>query len=324
MKGIGGFLGLEHTGREDDPYHCAPALTTGRACFRLILQTVRPRRVHIPFYTCDALLGPLDRLGIEFDFYGIDRGLEPEIDPEKPGPDEMLVVVNYFGLKGDYVRGLAESLGPAVVVDDSQAFFRRGAHFSWSFNSVRKFFGVPDGAYLYGFGDDPVPVSGVACYGVDYLQRGAYGSDARAYRQFREHESLLSDQLLAMSEWTSKMVRAVDYTGAAMRRRENFRFLERYLGERNLLRIVLSGDDVPLYYPFLPRRPIRKHLIERGIYVPCIWPELTSRQGLDFVWERSLASDLCPLPVDQRYDAEIMSILIDEVIRALDQRRSDS
>ena len=124
-----------------------------------------------------------------------------------------------------------------------------------------------------------------------------------------------------MSEVTSAMIRSVDYAGAAMRRRENHRFLEQFLGERNLLRITLSGDDLPLCYPFLSPRPMRRRSIDRGFYIQFYRPGLATNRVPGFAWERTLVSSLCLLPVDQRYNYEAMSLMADEVIEAFDQPR---
>src|SRR4029453_8685374 len=123
------------------------ALTSGRAGFRAILESLRPSRVLVPFYICDAALEPLRLLGIPFEFYGLTPSLDPE--PSAWPPDAGVLYVNYFDLKTRGADRLSAALGPRAIVDDTQAFFRRGRRSSWSFNSARKFFGVPDGAYIY-------------------------------------------------------------------------------------------------------------------------------------------------------------------------------
>ena len=37
-----------------------------------------------------------------------------------------------------------------VIIDNAQAFYSKHQDRAYSFNSARKFFGVPDGAYLFG------------------------------------------------------------------------------------------------------------------------------------------------------------------------------
>lgn len=318
MRPIGGFLGLEATDAGHGPYHRAPSLSTGRSCFRFILETIRPRRVHLPFYVCDALLNPAQRAGVAIAFYGLDRNLVPESAGEPARGDELYVVVNYFGLLGGVMDEVARLAPGRTVIDDSQAFFRRPGPSTWSFNSARKFFGVPDGAYLCGPAH-PVPAElPAATPSAAHLTDRLSGNPRLAYRAFKRHEASLTDEPRGMSALTTQILAAVDYDAIAARRRANYRALDRLLGDRNLLRLTLQPGDVPLYYPFLAPRPLRDELIRRALFVPCLWPEVGARPGGAFSWERRLAADLCPLAVDQRYDDGNMAEIAGLVIGALD------
>ena len=99
MKPIGGFLDLELNRGKGHPYHETIALSTGRSCFFFILQKLQPTRVYLPYYICDALLQPLIALGIQFNFYSLDISLELENPPNLINKTELIVYVNYFGLK---------------------------------------------------------------------------------------------------------------------------------------------------------------------------------------------------------------------------------
>lgn len=317
MRTFGGFLGLEPVGSGHGPYHGVPALSTGRSCLRFILEAMRPRRVHVPFYVCDTLLAPLRAAAVEFRFYTLDHRLAPAAPPDGVSEGELYVCVNYFGLMGGLAATLGARFGERVVVDDVQAFFRRGTKDTWSFNSARKFFGVPDGAYLYG-PVDTLPKMPPAAPMVAHLTDRVGGDRGRAYRLFRHHETSLDAELRGMSELTAKLMEEIDFDGIAARRRANYRALDGLLGTRNRLRLSLGEGDVPLYYPFLGSVPLREELIRRGVYVPCLWPEVAARSNTMFTWERELAVRLCPLPVDQRYEAEAMQEVAVRVLGAID------
>ena len=54
---------------------------------------------------------------------------------------------------------------------------------------------------------------------------------------------------------------------------------------------------------------IRKRLIKRNIYIPTLWPnvlENMSTESLEYAW----ASNILPLPCDQRYTVEDMKYII--------------
>ena len=199
MRPIGGFLDLELNRGYGKPYHETMALSTGRSCFFFILQKVQPTRAIIPYFICDALLQPLINLGIPLDFYSLDTSLEFKKIP-KVNKSELIVYVNYFGLKSNYIVKLQRLYREKLVVDDTQAFFQLGYPGSWSFNSARKFFGVPDGAYLYGPKKIRQPKLVRATPNSDHLINRMIGNQAESYRQFLEHETTLDYQLKSMSK----------------------------------------------------------------------------------------------------------------------------
>jgi hypothetical protein len=303
MNAFGGFLRLEPVSSGTGPYHAVPAFNTGRACLRVILEMLRPRRVHVPFYVCDAVLSPLRAVGVECVFYALDDTLAPVSLPAEVPEHDLYLAVNYFGVLSQATRAISVLSPTRVVIDNAHAFFRREATTTWSFNSARKFFGVPDGAYLCG------PLSGIERNlppfepETDYL---LLETSDRALEQFRRHEAMFDDEPRAISDFAASVMNRIDYARVAARRRANFLALDERLGDVNRLRLMLSPDDVPLYYPFLAPIVLRDELIRRRVFVPLLWPEILTRSGGSFAWERELAARLCPLPVDQRYDAEAM------------------
>lgn len=73
---IGGYFELEIP--QGAHYHkTAIRLNTARNCFEYILRTRAYKKVYIPYYTCDVMLEPIQRLGIGFQYYSIDENLSP-------------------------------------------------------------------------------------------------------------------------------------------------------------------------------------------------------------------------------------------------------
>jgi hypothetical protein len=317
MRPIGGFFELELPPGAG-PYHRgATTLTSGRACLRLALSALRPARVHVPFYACDAVLEPLGAEGLPWTFYPVDQRLEPA-GGLAPALGDVVVVVNYFGVKGAAVRAQAEQFGGALIVDDTQAFFEIGYPGIWSFNSARKFFGVPDGAYLYA----PLPVDGPAVRNSapawHHLIRRLEGRHEEAFRRFAAAEGHMTSEPRGASVGAERLLAAIDYPAAAARRRANFALYEVALGWANRLALPLPSGAVPLCYPFLPDRAVDRHLLyERGIYAPMYWRDCLDRPGVGFEWERDLTARLLPLPLDQRYGANDIDRVVATVTELL-------
>jgi len=316
VTAIGGFFELEPQRCRGVWHDGAPAMTSGRACWRAILEHVRPARVLVPFYVCDAALEPLRLLRIPFDFYALTESLLPDL---QIWPDATSVLyVNYFGLQNGKADAFAGALGGRAVVDDTQSFFSRGHGRAWSFNSARKFFGVPDGAYAYG-----PEAAAIAPRSVNdsapaaHLTTRMTGPQELAYQQYLDAERQVSSDVVAPSPLATRLLGGIAYEEARAARRRNYVQLHDRLASANRLRVdfALDSDAAPFCYPFLPSRAALHHLLwQREIYVPRLWPEVESRDVPEFVWERDLASRLLPLPLDQRYGPAEMERVADAVL----------
>lgn len=310
MKHIGGFFELELPRSAETWHPRAIALSTGRACLAAILQHLRPRRIHMPFYACDAAFAPAREAGVPISFYALDACLRPADLPE-PKQGELLLAVNYFGLNGDLMRRLAERFGRNFIADNSQAFFEKRYAGAWSFNSARKFFGVPDGAYLYApeaMDIVPHPETQVE---MRHLVNRLIGRQQVAYRLAAQHERTIDCSIRAMSRVSQQLLSGVDYRAAQKRRRQNYQALDALLGHRNGLRMPLPRSSTPYCYPLLLRKPIDKaELARRRLYIPTLWREVIDSRAKRFALERDFARRLIPLPIDHRYTVADMQDMV--------------
>lgn len=322
MKPIGGFFELETrlSPRRTPVAPGALALSTGRACLALLLQHLRPRRVWLPFHCCGIVSQVARRFVPEPIVYAIDERFEIAT-PIDPAPGDLLIYLNYFGLKGAYARGLAARWQDRLVVDQSQAFFEGPVDGAWSFNSARKFFGVPDGAFCHGPAlpeTGPIPPADGAIRLGHLLSRLA-GRQEKAFGEFQAYEASIPDQILAISRFSREWLSRIDLADAAARRRDNFRFLETALGNRNRAGLTLEGDAVPFAYPLLPPAPLDRGILQRqGIFVPTLWPEVATSRESRFSWERRAARNLLPLPLDHRCDREDLRRVVEVVRHAIE------
>jgi hypothetical protein len=312
QKPIGGFFELEVPRSQHSFHPRAIALTNGRACLNLILQQLQPQKIWLPFYTCDALLQPLLLNQISYEFYSINPALELARSPAL-GAGEYLIYINYFGLKTRYVEQLTALYGGRLILDNTQAFFERGNGKNWAFNSARKFFGVPDGGYLY------TPESSVFDYpsntkiGYQHLVDRLLGKQPQAYAEFVTAEAALTCEIQGMSLLSQTLLSTVDYKAVIQKRRENFQTYHAAFQALNQLNWQVEGqqDGVPFYYPLLLDRTIeRRSLYQNQIFVPTLWQDTLNR-GIDgFQFEQKLTQQLLPLPLDHRYSTPEINIVI--------------
>ena len=283
MNEIGGYFGLELT-KGESLYHTSPyQMKSGRSSVSFILGNLKPHHVYLPFYTCDALLEPFDANNISYSFYAINKNFEIETMPDlREG--EMLVYINYYGIKDDYVELLSDKYTDKLVVDCTQAYFAKGNGRSWYFNSTRKFFGVPDGSDLYvpdGFDLEDVynaiPVNDN--YITDHLIARFNGNTQQGYPYFQHNERLNGGGPAIMSDLTKSILSAIDFEKVMAVRRENFNYLHNHLKDSNRLSIAACTASVPFFYPYLPAHIIeKKKLWAADIYVPVFWSDYLQRK----------------------------------------------
>lgn len=310
MQPIGGYFSLELPYGEE--YHKnAIRLNTGRNCLEYILKARGYKKVYLPYYTCGVVLEPFMKLDIPYEFYHIDINFEIR-DRFILTADEALLYVNYYGLKQRYVEQLAEKIGERLIIDNTQAFYAKPIAGIDTFYTCRKFFGVPDGAYLYTEKklDEDLEQDLSFDRMTSLTKRIDVGAEA-GYADFREiSHRLVGQPIKLMSNLTQRLMQGIDYKTVAKKRRENFQILHDVFGKKNNLELNLEEDSVPMVYPFFSSdERQREKLIENKVFVARYWPNVLEWTAKDDI-EHLLAYQLQPLPIDQRYGEEDMKRII--------------
>ncbi len=231
---IGGYFQLElRTGAH---YHSnALALNSGRNAFNYILRAKAYRKVYLPYFTCHVMQEPIKKLGVETENYHINDSFEPIFDYSRVESDEVLVYTNYFGLCDHIVTSIAGKCRN-IIVDNAQSFFSRPLPEIDTFYSARKFFGVPDGAYLYihnspaeVFGEIQVNTAFARCEHL--LKRIETGAED-GYDAFKRNEKAFTGEpIKLMSLLARRILEGIDYRYVAEQRRRNYRYLDEHLSE---------------------------------------------------------------------------------------------
>lgn len=318
MEPIGGYFSLELPFYEE--YHKdALRLNTGRNCLEYILRARKYNKVFIPYYTCDVILEPLMKLNIPYEYYHINVHLElPQDILLRDG--EALLYTNYYGLKQEYTEQLALRYGNQLIVDNTQAFYAKPIAEIDTFYSCRKFFGVPDGAYLYTSQQLDVDLTqDMSFERMDSLTKRIDISPEAGYQDFRNvSKSLIGQPIKRMSNLTQRMMNSIDYHVCAKRRKENFRFLYQHLCKSNQLQFQLDENAVPMVYPFLNGdSSLKQKLIDKKVFLATYWPNVLIWSHKDD-WDYKLAERTLFIPIDQRYGEiemkKIVNIISNESI----------
>lgn len=317
---IGGFFELETPAGQELYHNHAAALSNGRACMMVALEQIQPKRAFVPHYTCDAAIEPFRRLQIDIEFYELNGQFEPQRMPEADKHDCYLLT-NYWGMQRGLVERFEKRFGNRLMVDNTHDyFFRPTAPGYWSFTSARKWFGVPDGAFLYS------PVGGLARTLVQSrpanreielqpaLER-SLGRLGPGYRGFQEYEKAMGCDVKQISSYSSSILSLLDHASSIERRRRNFDYLAKHLNDRNRLSPTRGKHETPFCYPYLPHGSSeRQKLHDRQIFVPQLWREAIERAPLRSnakIW----SEQLLPLPVDHRYGIAEMKFIAATILQ---------
>jgi len=315
MNQIGGYFELEL--RKEVEYHKeAIRLNSGRNAFEYVLRARGYQKVYLPFYSCKVLLEPIIKLNLVYEFYPITEQLEPLFNYNLISENETFLYINYFGVKTDFVNKLIQFC-PNLIIDNSQAFFDKPHIGVDTFYSPRKFFGIPDGAYL--FTDKFLPMELSYDHSVNrfshLIKRIDTGAES-GYADFKANNDDLKEQpVQLMSYLTQALLCNIDYNRVIKTRKQNFRFLHEKLSDSNKLKLTEYKNSVPMVYPYLTDNgsSLRKKLIQNKIFVATYWPN-AENGGDQNIQEQYLTQHLLPIPVDQRYTTNDMETIL-EIVR---------
>lgn len=317
MEPIGGYFELEL--RDGEEYHpSAIRLNTGTNAFEAILRVMNFSKVYLPNYSCQVLEDSLKRLSVNYQFYSINEYLEPVFNFNLLSDNEAFLVINYFGLKDGLIKDLKGKV-QNLVVDNAQSFFSQAVQGTHTFYSARKFFGVPDGAYLYTEAEFPHQMEIDYSYNrCEHLLRRIDTSPEDGFAFFRENEENLSQvPIRCMSKLTRAILKNIDYAEVRRKRVENYALLDDELRSDNQLQIPGDRKSTPMVYPFLPKgMSLFESLIHNKIYVASYWPSIQNRVD-PMTLEYNYCEKLLPLPIDQRYGPEDMKKIIETVKRLI-------
>ena len=305
MKEIGGYIELDtYTGPMLHGYGIK--LNWGRNALAYLIEAKKISKLWMPKYMCDSCDQVLASRNVEVAYYSIGLDFKPTIK----NWDGWLYVVNFYGqLSNAYLS----SLGANIIVDNAQAYFQEPIKGVDTLYTCRKFFGVADGAILYTEKTIPVLQRDESYKRMRFLLGRYERTASEFYQEYVDNNHFFATEpIKKMSRLTENLLHGIDYEFVRQRRTENFTFLQDSLGSINQL--TLHIPDGAFMYPLYIENgaQLRKELQKKKIYIPTLWPNVLQECPVHSL-EYHYATNILPIPVDQRYGIEDMETIVDKI-----------
>lgn len=271
-------------------------LNLARNCLKYICKAYGINKILLPYYTCPVVWNSLREENCEVKFYHIDKDFLPT---EKLKKNDFILYTNYFGINSKNCKKLAKKY-PNIIIDNSQGFFSEPLGLA-SFNSLRKFFNVQNGAYLF------TSKQLEQVFEVDKIELQPV-SMQEDYEKFLKNELFLDSQkqIKTISPKVEKMMNDIDFEAESIKRVRIFKQYEKVLKNFNNIQLDLNIGDIPYCYPFSPNSEIiKRKLWSKNLVLLQLWKNFPK----SFI-ESEFLNDTIALPLDNaEYAEKIIEII---------------
>lgn len=312
MKEIGGYFEFEQL-INHEYYDKLLKFNTGRNILIYLMKMRKIKKIYIPYYLCESIYQILDRYNYKYEFYKITKDFLPNFNKELQ-ENEYLYIVNYYGEISNEKLSELKKKYKNIIIDNTHAFFQEPLEKVDTIYNCRKWFGVPDGAYL--FTDINLNEELEDDFSRDRMIHllGRYeGKASDYYSCFQENDKKFKmEKVKKMSKLTQNILGAIDYEKVKKIRKENYQYLYNYLKSINKLK--LNTIEIPFCYPlYLDNiEGIREYLAKNKIYIPTLWPNVLKENSVESI-EYKYAKNILPIPCDQRYNLKDMEYIIERI-----------
>jgi hypothetical protein len=302
----------------------------GRHALVALLQSLPPgpRRLWVPSYFCFDV-SDYWRSFVELTTYQDDpRRAEPEWSTLQPEATDVVVAVNYFGVRSGEAWRTWRERNPCLLVEDHShdpvSGWALESTAGYAFASLRKTLPVPDGAILWSPRGLPLPATGnsesvasalklaAMLWKREYLLGGATPDAKSTYRAWQQEGERGFDE--SPVSFASNLSRKYLSYGSPLKWRKR-----RVANTKSLIsKLQGFGGFCPIFSDWphqsaplcavfefdstRQRDATRQRLQQHGIYCPVHWP---ATGGCDPA-ARDLAGRLLTIPTDQRYTTRDM------------------
>lgn len=274
-------------------------LNLARNCIKYIIKAYGIKEIFIPFYTCQTVWNAISETHCKIKFYHIDKNFMPKITFPK---DAYILYTNYFGLCYQNCKTLSLNY-PNLIIDNSHAFYANHLGIA-SFKSLRKFFNISNGAYLY---SDKL-------LNEDFAQDNYINNPVlihQNYNQFVKNELELNNQkqIKYLNPIIKNQIKQINYEKDKQLRLKIFKQYAKIFDEYNNIIFKPNEENIPYCYPLsLKDINFAKPIIKNHLILLHLWKPLPKEFE-----EYKFLNNTIALPLnDEKYSEEIIKIYTKE------------
>jgi len=330
---------------------CPPMLLAGEdagyysLCREALLMITRKyrdskKKVLIPAYTCQTVIDPFLQEGWSIEYYNITRRLRIDTEDLRSKYDvfkpNLCIAHPYYGadLNQEELGTLTDlkNDGCALVEDLTQCVFstQRSEIFDYFTGSYRKWFPIPDGAFLIGKNlcqkakeENQEFVQSMA--DAMYLRGSFHQTGDNNIKEISRRVGNVAISHISgtiephiMSRLSQYLLSGIDIETTKKKRFANYRYLYDHIQESSICHPVDRNIDeltcAPLFFPLYvkDRSAFQKKLAQQEIYAPILWPVHTDTLLINDGIKR-IYDEILMLPIDQRYGEGDMKRVVEVI-----------
>lgn len=259
-------------------------LNLARNCIKYIIKAYGIKEIFIPYYTCNTVWQAIREENCNIKFYHIDENFMPTIDFEQ---NSYILYTNYFGLCFENCQKLTKEY-KNVIIDNAHGFYTPHLGLA-SFNSLRKFFYVQNGAYLYinkeltnGITNDQLHLTPIL------MQEN--------YEQFLKNELLLNKEknIKLLSKEVDKTMENIDFETDKQMRLSRYQKYTMLFSKYNTIQLTPNENNIPYCYPFsTTNSEILQKFVDNNLILLRLWQNIPK----SFI-EHNMLNNTIALPLD--------------------------
>ncbi len=288
--------------------------STGRDCFYSIFSSIEGKTLWLPDFLCKSIVQPLENLNVNYRFYNVGKNLRVSGSNDIREGDYALII-SYFGFVDNDFYNFVLMKKCNIISDVTHLFFdseqmaKVTAISSFVVGSLRKFFAIPDGAFI--LTNENVSIKGDTR--INFVKDRTYGLFSRYYSLVNSFDNEENMPILKQAEkeldesfdfgysisyLSYNILKCISPKLYVERIKNNFNFLNNYFG----LKYRFFSPYFPLvFFDNATRDYYRRKLSSKWIFAPIHWD--TSFLGK----KKNILSDLIlSIPCDYRYNVDDM------------------